>query len=366
MKTSFKVFDGPDGRVLQPRGDWTVLKIGDVVTDFAIGHGGSVEADLLDLSELGRVDISGVFILSRGLKASQAIGAEHPDFRRLTELVGTRVPAKSATTIRPSLPAFERIGRAVIRVTGECVSIMVFIGQLVEALGHTIRHPHRLRLTSLVSVMEQAGIDAIPIAMTMTFFIGAVIALVGANILTNLGVSVYTVELVDVAILREFGVVISAILLAGRSASAFAAEIGSMRMSQETDAMQVMGVDRFDALVVPRVLGALLILPLMTFCADIGGLAGGMLVSWATMGINPAFFMQRTLEMVSLTQFWLGISKAPFLAIMIAAAGCRHGLLVGGDVASLGRAVTTAVVQSIFMIIMFDAIFAVTFRVLDL
>ena len=106
-------------------------------------------------------------------------------------------------------------------------------------------------------------------------------------------------------------------------------------------------------------------LPLLTFCADIGGLVGGMLVSWATMGINPVFFLQRTLEMVTLTQFWLGMVKAPFLAIMIASAGCRHGLSVGGDVASLGRAVTTAVVQSIFLIIMFDAIFAVIFRVLD-
>ena len=236
---------------------------------------------------------------------------------------------------------------------------------MVLAFGRTARHPRRLRLTSLFSVMEQAGINAIPIVMTMTFFIGAVIALVGANILSDLGVSVYTVELVDVAILREFGAVIAAILLAGRSASAFAAEIGSMRMNQETDAMQVMGVDRFDALVVPRILAALLMLPMLTFCADIGGLVGGMLVSWATMGINPVFFVQRTLEMVTLTQFWLGMVKAPFLAIVIAAAGCRHGLAVGGDVASLGRAVTRAVVQSIFLIIMFDAIFAVIFRVLD-
>ena len=211
-------------------------------------------------------------------------------------------------------------------------------------------------MTPLVAVMEQAGIDSIPIVMTMTFFIGAVIAMVGSHLLTNMGIGVYTVELVVAAVLREFGVVIAAILLAGRTASAFAAELGSMRMNQETDALQVMGVDQFDALVVP----------LMTFCADMGGILGGISVTWGMMDINPVFFAERTLQTVNLTQFWLGIVKAPFLAIIIAASGCRKGLSVGGDVASLGRAVTSAVVQSIFLLIMFDALFAVVFLVLDL
>ena len=130
--------------------------------------------------------------------------------------------------------------------------------------------------------------------------------------------------------------------------------------------MQVMSIDRFDALVVPRVLAAILMMPLMTFFADLGGILGGMLVSWATIDIHPVFFVQRTLETVSVSHFWIGMSKAPFLAIVIAAAGCRHGLMVGGDVQSLGHHVTSAVVQSIFMIIMFDAIFAVIFMVLDL
>lgn len=214
--------------------------------------------------------------------------------------------------------------------------------------------------------MQDTGINALPIVFIMTFFIGAMIALVGTNLLTTLGVEVFTIQLVGVAILREFGVVITAILLSGRSASSFAAQIGSMRMNQETDAMQVMGVDRFDALVIPRILAALLMMPLMTFCADMGGIAGGLLVSWATIDISPALFIQRTLETVDIKHFWIGMCKAPFLALVIAAAGCRHDLMVGGDVQSLGRNVTSAVVQSVFMVIMFDAIFAVIFMLLDL
>ena len=372
MKADFGVLDGPQGRILQPCGDWTVLVLGRTATHLGEELSRAGRADRLDLTKLGRVDMSGAYILLSALKHPGAVNAAHPDFARLAALVDPASPPANPPPGAGSRPAhnrpfqmFEPIGRGICALGAEAVSAMAFIGQLVLALGRTARHPRRLRLTPLFAVMEQAGLNAIPIVMTMTFFIGAVIALVGANILSDLGVSVYTVELVDVAILREFGVVIAAILLAGRSASAFAAEIGSMRMNQETDAMQVMGVDQFDALVVPRILAALLMLPLLTFCADIGGLVGGLLVSWATMGINPVFFLQRTLEMVTLTQFWLGMAKAPFLAIMIAAAGCRHGLSVGGDVASLGRAVTTAVVESIFLIIMFDAIFAVIFRVLD-
>jgi len=367
MNADFGILNGPEGRVLQPTGDWTALLLGKMATrlEIVVGQAGRVES--LDISKLGRVDTSGAFVLVRALKEHGAISPSHPDFDRLATLVRSAAASPDrGPAQRKRFLLFDRIGRAVVAIGSESYAAMSFNGELVAALGRTVLHPRRLRLAPLFAVMEQAGIDSIPIVMTMTFFIGAVIALVGANILTTLGVSVFTVELVGVAILREFGVVIAAILLAGRSASAFAAEIGSMRMNQETDAMQVMGVDRFDALVVPRILAALLMMPLITFCADVGGIVGGMLVSWMTMGISPVFFVERTLETVTLTQFWLGMSKAPFLAIVIAASGCRQGLSVTGDVASLGRAVTSAVVQSIFLIIMFDAIFAVIFMVLDL
>jgi len=366
MTTGYGLIAGPGGRVLQPRGDWTVLLLGSVTTDLDAELHRSGKADRLDLAQLGRVDLSGAYVLSRAVKSATACDGTHSDFTRLARLVPDALSACSLAPASLPLPMFERIGRCVARTGAEAYLSLAFVGRLVEAFAVAIRHPHRFRLTPLFAVVEQAGIDAIPIVMTMTFFIGAVIALVGANMLSDLGVTVFTVELVGIAILREFGVVVAAILLAGRSASAFAAEIGSMKMDQEVDAMGVMGIDRFDALVLPRVLASLLILPVLTFCADIGGLAGGILVSWATLGIHPVFFLQRTLEMVTLTQFWLGMVKAPFLAVVISVAGCRHGLTVGTDVAGLGRAVTAAVVQSIFMIILFDAVFEVIFRELGL
>lgn len=366
MNAAFGVFDQSDGRVLQPSGDWTALLIGGAELNLSEELRRQGQADRLDLSKLGRVDTSGAFVLLRALKPRGTVKPSHPDFDRLARLVRPAAQAKAMDSgkHRPFL-FFERIGQAVVMAGSECFTAMAFTGELVSALGRTIRHPLRLRLTPLFACMEQTGIDSIPIVVTMTFFIGAVIALVGANLLTDMGVGVYTVELVGAAVLREFGVVIAAILLAGRTASAFAAELGSMRMNQEIDALHVMGVDKFDALVVPRVLACLFMMPLMTFCADMGGMIGGITVSWAMMGINPVFFAQRTLETVNLTQFWLGMIKAPFMAIIIAATGCRKGLSVGGDVASLGRAVTSAVVQSIFLLIMFDAIFAVIFMQLD-
>jgi len=261
---------------------------------------------------------------------------------------------------------FDHIGRGLEAFAREAWDAADFAGRLVAAIGRTIRQPSRLRGISLARAMETAGVDALPIIVVMNFFIGTVVALVGANLLASLGVAVFTVELVGVAVLREFAILFTAILLAGRSASSFAAQIGSMKMNQETDAMQVMGVDQFDALVVPRVLALLWMMPLLTFAAMISGIVGGLLVSWVAMDMSPVFFLERMHDAVPARHFWIGMSKAPLLAILIAMAGCRHGLAVKGDVESLGSRVTSAVVQAIFMIILFDAVFALIYMQLNL
>jgi phospholipid/cholesterol/gamma-HCH transport system permease protein len=214
--------------------------------------------------------------------------------------------------------------------------------------------------------MERAGLDALPIVATTNFFIGATVAFLGASLLAQFGASVFTVELIGVAVLREFGVLITAVLLAGRSASSFAAELGAMKMNQEVDAMEVMGVDPFLALVLPRFTALLVMTPLLTFIADIAGLAGGLVVTWSVLDLSPSFFLQRLLDNVGVQHFYLGMSKAPVMAVVIAAIGCRQGLEVGGDVEQLGRRVTTAVVQAIFSIIIIDAIFALIFMELGL
>jgi phospholipid/cholesterol/gamma-HCH transport system permease protein len=347
-------------------GDWTVSLLSGVAEQIGARP---IRGAELDVSQIGEIDTAGAFALARltgGVASLRCTGRE--DLVRLAALIDRSGEMEPPPRSGPSglFGFFVRTGERVETLWHEAYGSMVFAGRLTLTLGHTLAAPRRLRLTPLFAMMEAVGVNALPIVFTMTFFIGAVIALVGANLLTTLGVSVFTVELVGVAILREFGVVIAAILLAGRSASSFAAELGSMRMNQETHAMQVMGVDRFHALVVPRVLAALLMMPILTFVADIGGLVGGLLVSWITMDLSPTFFISRLIETVELRHFWIGMSKAPFLALLIAAIGCRQGLLVEGDTQSLGRHVTAAVVHAIFLIIMFDAIFAVIFMVLDL
>lgn len=361
--------DEGGGPTLHVSGDWTSLALGDAEGRLGAQAARSLVVQRLDLSALGRIDTAGALLLLRSMAPDADIDfGEREDLQRLIDLVRPALEQDTAgkAGVTGVLGFFERFGRQLVGIADDAYQMLVFTGQLIVALGRTLGDPRRLRMTPLVAFMQDAGINGLPIVFIMTFFIGAVIALVGTNLLTTLGVEVFTIQLVGVAILREFGVVITAILLSGRSASSFAAQIGSMRMNQETDAMQVMGVDRFDALVIPRILAALLMMPLMTFCADIGGLAGGLLVSWVTIDISPVFFIQRTLETVDIKHFWIGMCKAPFLALIIAAAGCRHGLMVGGDVQSLGQNVTSAVVQSIFMVIMFDAIFAVIFMALDL
>lgn len=362
---SYVLRDGVEGAELVAQGDWTALTLGDlperlrsIATSFAS----------IDVAQLGRVDSAGAYALL-GVAEPGAHEAlmRRDDLRRLLSIIGplTAEPTRPAHQLGLT-QALTAIGHVVIDHAKEAYQALSFIGETVVALLRTLVRPGRLRLTPLVSVMNDVGLRGIPITMTMTFFIGAVVALIGVNILADYGVSSYTVEMVGVAVLREFGVVIAAVLLAGRSASSFAAEIGAMRMNQEIDAMQVMGVDIFDALVVPRVLGALVMMPLMTFCSDIGGLIGGMLASWATLNITPSFFVSQILSTVAIQHFWIGMGKAPFLAVVIAATGCRQGFLVAGDTRSLGRHVTAAVVQSVFQIIMFDAIFSMIFTELDI
>jgi phospholipid/cholesterol/gamma-HCH transport system permease protein len=254
-----------------------------------------------------------------------------------------------------------RVGQGVFHVFSELFLTFGFYGRLLAALGRLMINPTRIRIAPTVSLMERAGLDALPIVATTNFFVGATLAFLGANLLAQFGASIFAVELIGIGVLREFGVLITAVILSGRSASSFAAEIGAMRMNQEVDAMQVMGVDPFEALVIPRFIAMLTMMPLLTFVAMLAGLAGGMVVVWSVLDLSPAFFLQRLLDNVGQRQFWIGIVKAPVLAVVIAAIGCRQGLEVGGDVEQLGRRVTTAVVQALFSLILIDAMFALLF-----
>ena len=354
-------------------GDWTtnlLNGIGDTLAQELRGH----PDVLLDLTGVRRMDTAGAFALIRAVgrdfKLEQVVA--RPESKRLLELVDNAVRVEPV--IRKEPQGFHeltiRIGKGVVDLADEFLDTMAFLGHLLVVFVHAginlVVAPRKIRWAPIFTQMERAGLDAIPIVAVTTFFIGAVVGLLGVNMLRQFGAEVFAVELIGVAVLREFNIVITAVLLSGRSASAFAAEIGSMKMQQEIDAMQVMGVDPFEALVLPRFLALLITIPLLTFVATLAGLLGGMVVTWTILGLGPPFFLQRIVDDVGATHFLLALVKAPFMAGVVAAIGCRQGMLVGGDVQSLGQRVTAAVVHSIFSVIMLDAVFALIYMQIDL
>jgi len=361
--------DGGDAR-LRLTGDWTTAGLGSQAQTLSDRLSGR-KVSGVDLDELGRFDTAGALILAQA--AGGALPADawsvRPEAGRIYAMVEKleRETAAPPRTVDAFTRTFSKIGYGVHDVAAEIILSMAFLGRLIAAVGATLRRPGDIRWAAWFSQAERSGLDAMPIIAVTNFFIGAVIAFLGANLLTQFGAGVFTVQLVAVATLRELAVLITAILLAGRSASSFAAEIGSMRMNQEVDAMQVMGVNPFQALVIPRLAAMLVMMPLLTFIGMLAGFLGGLLVVWTQLDYGPAFFLQRISEDSMMGKhLMVGMIKAPVFAVVIAAIGCRQGMAVAGDVESLGRRVTAAVVQAIFAIISLDAVFALIFLELNL
>jgi len=366
---AFRLQKAPEGATVVLLGDWTA----EALADAGRGIGETVDGlrnITFDLRKIQRMDTAGAHAVIRaageGFDLSRV--QARPETLRLLELVNdaTRVQPVRRTEPKGFYELTIRIGKGVVNLGKDGFDTMAFVGHLLVVLGRSISDPKRIRWAAVVSQMERAGLDALPIVATTSFFIGAVVGLLGANMLRQFGAEVFAVELIGIAVLREFNIIITAVLLAGRSASSFAAEIGSMKMNQEIDAMQVLGVDPYEALVFPRFFALLFTIPLLTFVATLAGLIGGLVVIWSVLDLGPAFFLQRLIDNVGVHQFWIGLSKAPVMAAVIAGIGCRQGLEVGGDVESLGRRVTAAVVHAIFAIIMIDAAFALIYMELDL
>lgn len=361
--------------ILEPRGDWVVQSIARQDTPLRKLEAESDPGSLaIDVTGLGRIDTAGAYLLGRTLGScpetddDAAYIGEHPTARRLIAEMRTRnVRCDPEPDIDRSLIAImARIGAGAHGVWRESVESFAFFGRTVLTALVVAPIPTRWRVTSMVALMESVGVNALPIIAVLSLFIGAVVAFMGANLLEVFGFSIFTVDLVGIAVLREFAVLITAILLAGRSASAFTASIGSMKMQQEVDAMKVMGLDPYEVLVLPRLVACVVMAPLLTLAAMLSGLFGGMLVSWASLDISPAQFIVRLQDSVPIQHLFVGLSKAPVFGLIIAIIGCRHGLKVGGDVESLGSSVTTAVVQAIFAVILIDALFAMLYLELDI
>ncbi len=355
--------------VLAVTGDWIVSEIGALdarlraLTDV---DGGFV----LDIGALGKLDTAGAFLLNRALRRGR-LDAEndfdflgsHPTAEELISRVhGASTPVKP----KPRRPfgfvdMLANVGQHTKHLFEVAAGTMSFFGETIATCARLIANPRRMRWTSVFSVMERAGFDAIPIVAFLSFFIGIVLAYMGAFTLSAYGggAEVFAVELVGVSVMREFGVLLTAIILAGRTNSAFTAQIGAMRMRQEVDAMQTLGLSPLEVLVAPRVFALVIMTPILTFVAVIAGLLGGMVTCWIGMDINPTVFIQRTQDYVPLQNFWVGMSKAPIFGLVVALIGCHQGLLVSGSVQSLGSRTTASVVHALFSIIVIDAVFAV-------
>ncbi len=323
----------------------------------------------LDARNIGRIDSAGVLQLLRFAKRRE-LDADGLLFRDEHQALVSTIEDVVDERPKPArdygfAAALERLGRKVHENAREVVLLLGFTGENLVKLLRVLRDPRRLRLTATVSHIEQVGLDALPLVALLSYMVGAVIAFLGATVLRDFGAEIYVVELVTFAFLREFAVLMTAIVLAGRTASAFAAQIGAMQSGEEIDAIRTLGLDPMELLVIPRLLALLVSLPLLTFVAMIAGLAGGVTVGAFDLHIPPQQYLARMYDTIELRHFLVGMSKAPVFALVIGLIGCLEGLQVKGTAQSVGERTTSSVVQSISLVIVIDALAALWFMQMD-
>ncbi len=355
--------------LVQAGGHWdarNVTRLDQQLRGLAAGTGAAVT---LDLAQVDRLDTAGAWLLYRTRKELRAHGGR-ADYAGLTpaheamleQVAANDQPAEIEPPRQPALLAvLDRLGRGAVDVVLEGRQQIAFLGLLLLTLAGTLRHPGRLRLVPLIYHMEKVGFNAVPIVGLISFLIGVVLAYQGAVQLQRFGAEIFVVNLIAVSVLREIAILLTAIVVAGRSGSAFTAEIGSMAVNEEVDAMRTLGLDPMEVLVLPRVLALVITLPLLAFFADMMGLFGGMMMCWAVLDISPALFLERLQGAVSPWSFWVGMIKAPFFAFLISMVGCLEGLRVARSAESVGQQTTRSVVTGIFLVIVADALFSVFF-----
>jgi phospholipid/cholesterol/gamma-HCH transport system permease protein len=359
--------------VLRASGSWLVTAAADLDRRLRAVELPAGRAVTLDLAGIDRLDTAGALLLLRTEQALVERGnrvslANVPaSFAPLLEQVRAHGGEPVTHPIPPhhTLAGFvARIGEITIAILRRAYSIVGFFGLVSITMAELLWRPRRLRLTAMLVQMEQTGLNATPIVGLLSFLIGVVMAYQGADQLRRFGAEIYTVNLLGIAILRELGVLLSAIIIAGRSGSAFTAQIGTMQVNQEIDALRTLGLDPVEVLVLPRLFGLLLTLPLLVFYADVMGLLGGCLMSWGILGITIPNFLAQLRGAITEWTLWVGIIKAPFFAAIIAMVGCYEGFNVTGSADSVGRLTTQSVVESIFLVIVTDAAFSILFSLL--
>ncbi len=325
-------------------------------------------AVLIDVSKVARLDTFGAWLierLRRGLSEAGAesriagLSADYSSLLNEVRRVGPAVPAERTPFTITGL--LDSVGRSVVEM-GDMMAVLAgMTGALLVAVSHVMRRPASFRLTSMVHHVEQVGWRAVPIVMLITFLIGCIIAQQGLFHFRQFGADVFVVDMLGILVLREIGVLIVAIMVAGRSGSAYTAELGSMKMREEIDALRTMGFDPIEVLILPRIIALVCALPILAFIGAMAALYGGGLVAWLYGGMSPAAFIARLKEAISVTHFEVGMIKAPFMALAIGIVACSEGLKVKGSAESLGNQTTTSVVKSIFLVIVLDGLFAIFF-----
>lgn len=367
---------GAGGIELTAAGSWTVDHAGnldDLIRETVRATPPS-QPVTIDMRSVVALDTYGAWLIERLVRAREA----GPGIARLDGLP-ERYQAlydEIRSTERDAAPPPPRngsllgsvtwLGEATVRVGHALVDFANMLGAIVLALARVISNPRSFRITPTMHHLDRVGWQAVPIMLLITFLIGCIIAQQGFFHFRKFGADAYVVDMVGILILREIGVLIIAIMMAGRSGSAYTAEIGSMKMREEIDALRTMGRDPVDVLILPRIIALVIALPILTFLGSMAALYGGGLVAWLYGGMSPAIYIERLREAVSLTHFEVGMIKAPFMALVIGVVACAQGLAVQGSAESLGRETTASVVKSIFLVIVLDGLFAIFFAAVDM
>jgi phospholipid/cholesterol/gamma-HCH transport system permease protein len=356
---------------LRPGGSWTAANATklEVLSNSVNGELDRAKAVKLDMADVRELDTIGAWLLeklSRRVGASghraDVVGVADNYAGLIEELhqVNRHNPAP-VPALNPVVAKLNDIGEATVGSREDVAAFLQMLGALFWALVGVLRRPRSLRLTSLVYQLYRVGFQAIPIMVLITFLIGAIIAQQGFFHFRKFGADSYVVDMVGILVLRELGVLIVAIMVAGRSGSAYTAELGSMKMREEIDALSTMGLDPVEVLILPRIIALICALPILSFIGSMAALYGGGLVAQLYGDMTPAIYIARLHDAVSVTSFKVGIIKAPFMALAIGIVACSEGLRVKGSAESLGKQTTTSVVKSIFLVIVLDGLFAVFF-----
>ena len=328
---------------------------------------------VLDCSNITDLDTAGALMVRRYAQSIDNAGsailtgvlAQH---KSLLDVVAACPPP---TQTRPDeevwyVAVLYELGESAFSFLRSAKNLLGFIGIVLSRLFGAVLEPSRIRITPLVHQLDVVGLKAMGIVGLISFLIGAVMVNQGAAQLAKFGADIFVIDMLGISHLRELGILLTAIIVAGRSGSSFTAQIGSMRLNEELDAMTTLGMNTLDVLVLPRLLALLIALPLLGFYADVMGIIGGIMMAWSQLDIAPANFIVYFRDVISIDHFMAGILKAPFFAIVIVVSGCYHGFAVSGSAASLGMRTTRSVVQSIFLVIVLDAFFAVFFTAIGL